>query len=93
LKTYDEYVFMVRGSPPFVADQPFWGRLVQRIEVGPAPLPQKRLGSAALAAAIREMTSSSHMSRNAELLGERVRAEDGVGVAVRALERIVRQPV
>jgi hypothetical protein len=39
------------------------------------------------------MTSSSHMSRNAELLGERVRAEDGVGVAVRALERIVRQPV
>jgi sterol 3beta-glucosyltransferase len=78
---------------PFVADQPFWGRLVQRIGVGPAPLPQKRLGSAALAAAIREMTGSSQMSRNAERLGERVRAEDGVGAAVRALERIVRQPV
>ncbi|WP_454854684.1 glycosyltransferase [Promicromonospora soli] len=78
---------------PFVADQPFWGRLVQRIGVGPAPLPQKRLDSAALAAAIREMTASPHMSRNAERLGDRVRAEDGVGGAVRALERIIRQPV
>lgn len=78
---------------PFVADQPFWGRLVQRIGVGPAPLPQKTLQPAALAAAITEAVAGPDMSRNAERIGEQVRAEDGVGVAVRALERIVRQPV
>jgi sterol 3beta-glucosyltransferase len=78
---------------PFVADQPFWGRLVQRIGVGPAPLPQKSLRPDALAAAITEAVGNQEMARNAERLGERVRAEDGVGAAVRALERIVRQPV
>jgi sterol 3beta-glucosyltransferase len=76
---------------PFVADQPFWGRLVERRGVGPAPLPQKRLEPAALAAAITEMVSSPHMSRNAERLGEQVRAEDGVGTAVGVLRRLIGQ--
>lgn len=77
---------------PFVADQPFWGRLVQHLGVGPAPLPQNRLSADALAAALRELVSSPRLSRAAGRIGEQVRAEDGVGVAVRALERVVAGP-
>lgn len=78
---------------PFVADQPFWGGIVERRGVGPGPLPQRKLEPAALAAAITEMTTGARMSRNAERIGEQVRAEDGVGTAVRALERIALQTV
>ena len=76
---------------PFVADQPFWGRLVQRLGVGPAPQPQKRLEPGGLAAALRELVSSPGLARTASRIGGRVRTEDGVGAAVRALELVVGQ--
>jgi sterol 3beta-glucosyltransferase len=78
---------------PFVADQPFWGRLVQRLGVGPAPQPQKRLEPAALAAALTQLVDSPDLGRTARRVGEQVRAEDGVGTAVHALERLGRQRV
>ncbi|WP_033440549.1 glycosyltransferase [Saccharothrix sp. NRRL B-16314] len=74
---------------PFVADQPFWGEVAHRRGVGAAPVPQRRLTVDRLAAALDVVVGNEVMARTARELGERVRAEDGVGTAVAALERIV----
>ncbi len=67
---------------PFVGDQPFWGRRVAALGVGPLPVPQFRLTSERLANAIRRVVDDSAMRQRAARLGERLRAEDGVGRAV-----------
>ena len=71
---------------PFFGDQPFWGRRVEALGVGPGPVPQKALTPERLAAAIREAVTSDGLRQRAADLGERLRAEDGVGVAARAIE-------
>jgi sterol 3beta-glucosyltransferase len=75
---------------PFVADQPFWGDVVHRRGVGAPPVPQRRLTVDSLAAALDVVVGNEVVARSARELGERVRAEDGVGTAVAALERVVR---
>jgi sterol 3beta-glucosyltransferase len=72
---------------PFFADQPFWGQRVHHLGVGPRPIPQKRLTVEALAAAIHAATTDPFMAERARKLGERIRSEDGVGVAVGLLQR------
>lgn len=72
---------------PFFGDQPYWGRRVQALGVGPAPVPQKRMTAAALAAAIREAVSNEEMRRRAEGLGGSLRAEKGVERAVELIEQ------
>lgn len=73
---------------PFGVDQPFWARLAQQRGVAPTPVPQRHLTASRLATAITTATGDPDMARSAEQLGHRVRAEDGVSVAVTALERI-----
>lgn len=72
---------------PFMADQPFWGHRLASLGVAPAPIPRKRLTSDKLAASIRQMTSDTAMRQRAHALGERIRAEDGIGQAVALIER------
>ncbi len=72
---------------PFFGDQPFWGGRVQALGAGPVPIPQKRLTADKLAAAIRLCLSDPTIGNRAAELGERIRGEDGVGVAVRWIER------
>jgi sterol 3beta-glucosyltransferase len=72
---------------PFVADQAFWARQMQRQGVAPAPVEQRDLTTERLASAI-ERALASPMTSAAHRLSERVRAEDGVGVAVDLLERV-----
>jgi UDP:flavonoid glycosyltransferase YjiC (YdhE family) len=71
---------------PFMADQPFWGRRVQALGVGPQPLPRERLTSLELSIAIRQGVTDETMKSNAARLGERIRAEDGIAEAVRVLQ-------
>ena len=73
---------------PFFGDQPFWGSRVEALGVGPPPLPRKRLRADRLAAAISEVVTNASMRHRAEKLGRAIRAEDGVGTAVRDLEQI-----
>ncbi len=68
---------------PFFGDQPFWGARIQALGVGPAPIPQKRLSVEGLSAAIIQVTTDATMRRKADLLGQRIRSEDGVARAVR----------
>lgn len=74
---------------PFFADQPFWAQRVYALGVGPRPVLRKHLTAARLADAIRIMVSDSAMRTQAALLGETLRAEDGVGNTVRLLQQLI----
>lgn len=75
---------------PFFGDQPFWARRVQALGVGPAPVPQSKLSVERLAAAITQATSQPEITRRAEELGQRLRAEGGLAKAVAWLEQLAR---
>jgi sterol 3beta-glucosyltransferase len=72
---------------PFFADQPGWARTAHRLGVGPRPIPRRELTAARLAEAITQAVTDPAMRACAASLGARIRAEDGVGVAV---EHIIR---
>jgi len=72
---------------PHMADQPFWGSRVAALGVGPRPIPRNRLTPENLAAAIRQVVDDPNMRARAAELGVKIRAEDGVGVAVNVIER------
>lgn len=72
---------------PFVGDQPFWGRRVAALGVGPTPIPQRRLTVEQLADAIKSAVTNYDMRQRAASLGETIRAEDGVGQAVAVIQR------
>jgi sterol 3beta-glucosyltransferase len=71
---------------PFFADQPFWGQVVARLRVGPAPIMRSKLTTERLAEAIRVATSDEGMKARAKALGERIQAEKGVKRAVQIVE-------
>ena len=68
---------------PLGFDQPYWGWRVAQLGAGPRPIPRKRLTVDRLARAITEATTNDAMHRRAAHLGALIRAEDGVGEAVR----------
>ena len=71
---------------PFIADQPFWGKRVHAIGVGPKPILVKNLSVESLTKAIAEAESDSLRER-AQLIGQKIRTEDGVDEAVRLIEK------
>jgi len=72
---------------PVFGDQPFWGRRIRALGVGPAPLPQKRLTAAALAAALSAVQDPAMVARS-EALGAALRAEPGATAAAGLLETV-----
>lgn len=68
---------------PFSADQPWWGSLLARRGLGPAPLPSKRLTAQGLAAALREV--DRYRPRVARV-AEQMQDEDGTAAALRVLQ-------
>jgi sterol 3beta-glucosyltransferase len=67
---------------PFFGDQPYWGRRVHALGVGPHPIQRKSLTVPKLAESISNAVQDVDMRRNAAALGEKIRAEDGVQSAV-----------
>ena len=67
---------------PFFGDQPYWGRRVHALGVGPCPIQRKSLTAPKLAEAISSAVDDETIRQNATVLGERIRAEDGVQSAV-----------
>jgi sterol 3beta-glucosyltransferase len=63
---------------PFFGDQPFWGRRVAELGVGPAPIPRKQLTAERLTAAIHQAVTDRAMQKCAADLGAKIRAEDGI---------------
>ncbi len=74
---------------PFSKDQPFWARRVKALGAGPAPIPRRRLTADRLARAIRVAVTDESIRKRAAELGETIRAEDGVGNAVRIFNQII----
>jgi sterol 3beta-glucosyltransferase len=77
---------------PFTADQPYWGRRIQQLGVGPAPIDHRQLTAGRLAEAIRIATTDEALRRRAADLGARLRAEDGVTRALEIVDRAVSTP-
>lgn len=69
---------------PFFSDQPFWGRCVYKLGAGPKPIFRHKLTAQKLAAALEFAAQPPTQARAAEV-GALIRAEDGVGQAVRAI--------
>ncbi len=80
------------GTPsvivPFFGDQRFWGQRAHALGVAPAPIARKQLTTVRLADAL-ERARSSEMRACAASVGAQIRAEDGVGQAVRAVEELL----
>lgn len=78
------------GKPTFIiahiADQPYWGKRVEQLGVGPRAVARQRLTRDALISGIRSIMHDAAMQERAASLGERIRAEDGIGEAVRVIE-------
>jgi sterol 3beta-glucosyltransferase len=75
---------------PHLGDQSFWGQRVYALGAGPKPVSRNKLTAPALASAIRAATTNHDMKRRAGDLGAKIRAEDGIGQAVDAIEQYLR---
>jgi sterol 3beta-glucosyltransferase len=62
---------------------------VAALGVGPRPIPARKLTADRLAHSIRLAMTDGRMSSRASDLGERVRAEDGVGTAVQLVSQVM----
>ncbi len=71
----------------FAADQLFWAEKVAGLGVSPAPIPRRDLTPERLAYAIRVAAEHVPMRARAAALGEKLRAEDGVGAATRLISQ------
>ncbi len=76
---------------PVMGDQPFWGKRVHDLGVGPTPIPRRHLSVDSLADAIESAVGNDTMREKAADLGERLRAEDGTTRAVALIERAFAQ--
>ena len=74
---------------PHMTDQPFWAARVLALGAGPPPIERRTLTAGNLAVAIHAAESPA-MRRAAAALGTRIRAEDGVGEAIRIIEQVAR---
>ena len=77
---------------PFVLDQPFWGARIKALGLGPAPIPKKKLTADQLASAISMAVTDSDMKQRAKSCGAAIRAENGIGNAVKIIKQYFGQP-
>ena len=72
---------------PFTADQPFWGKRVRAIGGGPKPILVKNLSVKKLTRAMAEAGSDA-LHERAQAIGQEIRSEDGIGRAVKLIEKL-----
>jgi UDP:flavonoid glycosyltransferase YjiC (YdhE family) len=72
---------------PFFGDQLYWAHRAFELGVGPKPIPKKQLDTEKLSRAITIAVSDEAMKEKAADLGCKIRNENGVSAAVRALEQ------
>ncbi len=70
---------------PSIADQFYWGQRVHQLGVGLPFIPRPRLIAGKLTAALSELYSHSGLHTAAASLGEQIRSEKGLDVAVRLI--------
>lgn len=68
------------------ADQPYWGKRLSDLGVAPKHLHRRSLTSERLAKRIQQVLATPAMTARANVLGERIEAEDGLTTAVEMIE-------
>ena len=71
---------------PHIIDQFIWGQKVAELGVGAQPIPRAKLKPQVMADALVQM-KSQEMREKAAALGDKIRQEDGVAVAVDLIEK------
>lgn len=81
------------GRPTFIVpqffDQPYWGRLVYELGVGPQPVRLRKLTPQILASALEDLATTPAYERAARALRERLLLEDGTNRAVDVIEETI----
>lgn len=75
---------------PFYGDQPFWGRRIAELCVGPNPIPRAKLTSERLANAIQQAVTDKGMHERAASLGKKIQAENGIARAAEVIQKLER---
>jgi len=70
---------------PSAADQPFWGKQVHAIGVGPKPVPIRKLTVEKLVEALIAAEEKS-IRNTAQVIGRKIRNEDGIGKMVQLVD-------
>jgi UDP:flavonoid glycosyltransferase YjiC (YdhE family) len=73
---------------PFYGDQPFWGRRIAELGVGPNPIPRGKLTSERLAHAIQQAVTDEGMHERAASLGAKIQVEDGIARAAEVIHHL-----
>jgi UDP:flavonoid glycosyltransferase YjiC (YdhE family) len=73
---------------PIQFDEGFWSARLVSLGVAPAAVPLRGLTVRALATALRRATREASYGARARALGERIRAEDGVGPVLDAVNAL-----
>ena len=76
---------------PFASDQPFWGRRVHQLGIGPKPIFARKLSAKNLGKAIHLTINSSEMRVKARVLGAKLHDEDGVERAIELIESYTKE--
>ena len=72
---------------PFMDEQLFWARQLQKLGLADVPLPAKSVNAKRLAEVIKTVLSSKNMQEKARLASLSMQANDGVASAVAILDR------
>jgi sterol 3beta-glucosyltransferase len=73
---------------PFFGDQPFWGRRIAELGVGPPPIPRKKLTAEGLSQSILLALTDPEMRQKAAAIGAKIQAEDGTGRAASLISQL-----
>ncbi|MBT9311916.1 glycosyltransferase [Leptothoe kymatousa] len=74
---------------PFFGDQPAWGERLYELGMAAEPIAAKVLSAERLAMAIGQVVGSEEMVKRAKVLSGDVNGEDGVGRAVKSIDRFL----
>lgn len=81
---------LLAGRPtlicPFFGDQPFWGRRVHELGLGPPPIFQRNFTVSRFAAALRHLVGDPAIADACTAMQHRLSLEDGAQAATAALE-------
>jgi UDP:flavonoid glycosyltransferase YjiC (YdhE family) len=81
------------GRPTFAVpqffDQPYWGRLIYELGLGPQPVRLRKLTPQNLAAALDDLASTPAYAQAALAMSEKLKLEDGTNRAVDVIEETI----
>lgn len=75
---------------PFAFDQFFWGRMLEKMGLGPEPIPVKKLTSDRLAIAIEKASNDNGMREKALFVKAELNAEESLRNAIAVIERYIK---